>query len=122
MLMVMSDDQRQSDGLDHHDPDRDSDEQVLGEVPEGLGADLYSKHLEDLKREPAFGEAVLSFPDEAGGHHEIAIGDVAGTAGADDGSNHTKILLRNGAIVVASGAVIAGAIAAVRYRRKHRSS
>jgi len=122
MLRVMSDDQDRPEGPDHPDPDRDSEEQVLGEVPEGLGADLYSKHLEDLKREPAFGEAVLSFPDEAGGHQEIAIGDVEGTAGVDDGSNHTKILLRNGAIVVASGAVIAGAIAAVRYRRRHRSS
>ena len=103
--------------------DRDnSDDQVLGEVPEGLGSDLYSKHLEDLKREPAFGEAVLSFPDEAGGHQEIALGDVESTADADDGSNRTKILLRNGAIVLASGAVIAGAVAAVRYRRRHRSS
>ena len=107
--MVMSDDRD------------DSDDQVLGEVPEGLGSDLYSKHLEDLKREPAFGEAVLSFPDEAGGHHEIALGDVESTADADDGSNRTKILLRNGAIVLASGAVIAGAVAAVRYRRRHRS-
>ena len=122
MLMVMSDDQDQAHGVDRHDPDGDSDEQLLGEVPEGLGADLYSKHLDDLTSEPAFGEAVLSFPDEAGGHQQIAIGDVERTEGADDGSNHTKILLRNGAIVVASGAVIAGAIAAVRYRRRHRSS
>jgi len=122
MLMVMSDDQHQSDGIGHHEPDRDSDEPLLGEVPEGLGADLYSKHLQDLKREPAFGEAVLSFPDEVGGHHEVALHDVETTEGTDDGSNRTKILLRNGVIVVASGAVIAGAIAAVRYRRRHRSS
>jgi hypothetical protein len=118
----MSDDQDQTDGLDHHDPDDDPDEPLLGEVPEGLGADLYSKHLQDLKREPAFGEAVLSFPDEVGGHQEVALHDVETTEGADDGSNRTKILLRNGVIVVASGAVIAGAIAAVRYRRRHRSS
>jgi hypothetical protein len=77
-----------------------------------LGADLYSKHLEDLKREPAFGEAVLSFPDKAGGHREIALDDVEATEDADDGSNRTEILLRNGAIVLASGAVIVGAIAA----------
>jgi len=122
----MSDDQDQTDGRDHHapdnDPDADSDEPLLGEVPEGLDADLYSKHLQDLKREPAFGEAVLSFPDEVGGHHEVALHDVETTEGTDDGSNRTKILLRNGVIVVASGAVIAGAIAAVRYRRRHRSS
>jgi hypothetical protein len=106
---------------DQQDRDEPDDDPVLGEVPEGLGADLYPKHLEDLKREPAFGEAVLSFPDDAGGHHEIAIDDVETTEDADDGSDRTKILLRNGVIVLASGAVIAGAIAAVRYRRKHRS-
>ena len=107
-----------NDERTHQDPD---DEPALGEVPEGLGADLYSKHLEDLKREPAFGEAVLSFPDQAGGHHEVALHDVESTEDAGDGSDRTKILLRGGVIVLASGAVIAGAIAAVRYRRKHRS-
>jgi hypothetical protein len=109
---------RRDEPGEHDEPD---DDPMLGEVPEGLGADLYPKHLEDLKREPAFGEAVLSFPDDAGGHHEISLDDVEATEGADDGSDRTKILLRNGAIVLASGAVIAGAIAAVRYRRKHRS-
>jgi hypothetical protein len=109
------------DERDHERDDEQDDDPVLGEVPEGLGADLYPKHLEDLKREPAFGEAVLSFPDETGGHREISLDDVEATEGADDGSDRTKILLRNGAIVLASGAVIAGAIAAVRYRRKHRS-
>jgi hypothetical protein len=111
---------RMTDEPGTHD-ERDDDDPVLGEVPEGVGADLYPKHLEDMKREPAFGEAVLSFPDESGGHHEISIDDVESTSGADDGSDRTKILLRSGVIVVASGAVIAGAIAAVRYRRKHRS-
>ena len=36
------------------------------------------------------------------------------------GSSRTKIVLRNGAIVIATGAVVAGAIAAVRYRRRHK--
>jgi len=121
----MSDDPDPMEGLsrdDRHDHrDDDPGEVLLGEAPEGLGTDLYSKHLENLTREPAFGEAVLSFPDESGGHHEVALGDVEGTEDAGDGSNRTKIILRNGAIVVASGAVIAGAIAAVRYRRRHRS-
>lgn len=99
--------------------DDDAGDAPLGEVPEGVGADLYPKHLEDLSREQAFGEAVLSFRDTDGRAQEIALDDVAGTEPAE-GSNHTKILLRNGAIVVATGAVIAAAIAAVRYRRKHK--
>ena len=66
-----------------------------------------------------FGEAVLSFRDADGREQEIAIDDVEGTE-PEEGSSRTKIVLRNGAIVVVTGAVIAGAIAAIRYRRKHR--
>jgi hypothetical protein len=100
------------------DEDVDFDPQ-LGEVPAGLEADLYSKHLDKLSKDDEFGEAVLSFRDAEGDEQEIPLDEVAGTE-HDAGSNRTKILLRNGAIVVATGAVIAGALAAVRYRRKHK--
>jgi hypothetical protein len=101
------------------DDDTELDEPQLGEVPAGLQSDLYSKRLETLSRDEEFGEGVLSFRDEAGSEQEIPLDEVAGTE-HDAGSNRTKILLRNGAIVVATGAVIAGALAAIRYRRKHK--
>jgi hypothetical protein len=117
---------------DHRDAERtdletevdnsDFDEALLGEVPDGVvGADLYPRHLEHLSRQEEFSEAVLSFPDADGVYQDVSLDEVESTEKPADGSSRGKILLRNGAIVVASGAVIAGALATVRYRRKHRS-
>ena len=103
---------------DDLDEQADPHETQWGEVPEGLGADLYTRRLEQLRDEDAFGDAVLSFRDVDGHEREVAIEDVESTEA--EGSSRTKIVLRNGAIVVATGAVIAGAIAAVRYRRRHK--
>jgi hypothetical protein len=100
--------------------DDDHDEAPIGDVPEGVGADLYPKHLEYLSRHEAFHEGVLSFPDAAGDRQDIEIAQVTGTEDSDEGSSRTKIVLRSGAVVVASGAVIALAIAAVRYRRRRK--
>lgn len=100
--------------------DQDPHETQYGEVPDGLSADLYRKHLEDLSQEPEFEDAVLSFRDDDGEEQSVAIDDVTSIESQGDGSTKTKIWLRNGAIVVTSGAVIAGAIATVRYRRKHK--
>jgi hypothetical protein len=102
------------------DDTHDDDDAPVGEVPVGLDSELYARHLENMSRDEAFGEAVLSFRDEAGQEQEFSIEDVAGTE--PEGRNRTKITLRNGAIVVVTGAVIAGAIAAVRYRRRHKGS
>ena len=98
----------------------DLDDVHLGEVPEGLGSDLYPKHLESLSRDPAFSDGVLSFSDADGTEREIALDDVDSAMEDGPGSSRTKIVLRNGAIVIATGAVVAGAIAAVRYRRRHK--
>ena len=122
-------DHRNIDDVDVDDTDPDTtfdntdfNEELLGEVPDGVvGADLYPRHLEHLSRQEEFSEAVLSFPDADGVLQDVALDDVAGTEKPTDGSSRTKIRLRNGAIVLASGAVIAGALATVRYRRKHRS-
>ena len=97
----------------------DFDDAQLGEVPDGVGADLYAKRLENLRTDEAFDEAVLSFPDADGGEHEIPLDQVE-SAEHDHHTNRTKIVLRSGAIVVVTGAVIAGAVAALRYRRKHK--
>jgi hypothetical protein len=100
--------------------DDDLDPDPVGEVPEGLGGGLYAERLGHLSRDPAFQDAVLQFPDHAGAPQEVALDQVTAVEHSDDGSDRTKILLRGGVIVVASGAVIAGAIAAIRYRRRHR--
>jgi hypothetical protein len=101
--------------------DDELDPDPVGEVPEGVGGELYADRLGDLSRDPAFQDAVLQFPDDAGARHEVALDQVTAVEHSGDGTDRTKIWLRNGAIVVASGAVIAGAIAALRYRRRHKS-
>ncbi len=100
--------------------DDDADEVHLGEVPEGLGPDLHARNLESLSRDPAFSDGVLSLADTDGARHEIPLDEVDFLEADAGGASRTKIILRNGAIVVATGAVIAGAIAAVRYRRRKR--
>lgn len=103
------------------DDDREEpDDAPLGEFPAGVGAELYPEHLEYLKQHEAFQEAVLSFPDASGGHQDVALDQVTDAETPSAGSSRGKIRLRNGVIVLASGAVIAAAIATVRYRRKHK--
>jgi hypothetical protein len=100
--------------------DDDPDDPQLGDVPEGVGGELYARHLEHLSRHEAYRDAVLSFPDAAGGKQRVALDQVADIEDPSEGSSRWKIRLRNGAIVLASGAVIAAAIAALRYRRTRK--
>jgi hypothetical protein len=98
----------------------DPDNRQPGEVPEGVGAELYARHLEHLSRHEAYQDAVLSFPDAQGGTQDVALDQVRDIEDPSRGSSRWKIRLRNGVIVLASGAMIAGAIAALRYRRKRQ--
>jgi hypothetical protein len=103
-----------------NDADDDADDEQAGDVPEGVGADLYPTHLEHLSRHEAYQDAVLSFPDAEGGQQDIPLDQVSEIEEPSRGSSRGKIRLRNGAIVLASGAVIAAAIAALRYRRARK--
>jgi hypothetical protein len=100
--------------------DDDADGAQSGDVPEGVGADLYPTHLEHLRRQEAYRDAVLSFRDDAGAKQDVALDQVTEIEEPSQGSSRGKITLRNGVIVVASGAVIAAAIAALRYRRARK--
>ncbi|MDQ6854143.1 MAG: hypothetical protein M3046_10735 [Actinomycetota bacterium] len=107
-----------------NDPDDDADDHAddaqSGDVPEGVGADLYATHLEHLRRHEAYQDAVLSFPDAEGRKQDIPLDQVTEIEEPSRGGSRGKIRLRNGAIVLASGAVIAAAIAALRYRRARK--
>ena len=98
----------------------DPDETQTGDIPEGVGAELYPTHLDHLRRHEAYQDAVLSFPDAAGEKQDIALDQVAEIEDPSEGSSRGRIRLRNGVIVLASGAVIAAAIAALRYRRARK--
>jgi hypothetical protein len=104
-------------------PEPEADDPPLGEVPDGIvGADLYPKHLEYLSRHDAFQDGVISFPDSEGDDHDVALDQVSDAEDDEGDTSRTKIRLRNGAIVVVSSAVVAGAIAALRYRQKHKDA
>lgn len=98
----------------------DPDEAQTGDIPEGVGAELYPTHLDHLRRHEAYRDAVLSFPDAAGEKQEVALDQVAEIGDPSEGSSRGRIRLRNGAIILASGAVIAAAIAALRHRRTRK--
>ena len=98
----------------------DGEETPVGDIPEGVGAELYPAHLDHLRRHDAYRDAVLSFRDAAGETQDVALGEVAAIEHPSGGSSRGRIRLRNGAIVLASGAVIATAIAALRYRRARK--
>jgi hypothetical protein len=100
--------------------DDDPGDGQSGDVPEGVGGELYARHLEHLSRHEAYRDAVLSFPDAAGGTQDVALDQVTEIDDPSEGSSRWRIRLRNGAIVLASGAVIAAAIAALRYRRARK--
>lgn len=104
----------------HPDDDDAADDGQSGDVPEGVGADLYPTHLEHLRRQEAYQDAVLSFPDAEGRKQDIPLDQVTEIEEPSRGGSRGKITLRNGVIVVASGAVIAAAIAALRYRRARK--
>jgi hypothetical protein len=103
-----------------HPAEDDADDEQSGDIPEGVGADLYPTHLEHLSRHEAYQDAVLSFPDAAGGRQDVALDQVTAIEEPSHGNSRGRIRLRNGAIVLASGAVIAAAIAALRYRRARK--
>jgi hypothetical protein len=103
-----------------HPEDNEADDAQAGDVPEGVGADLYPAHLEHLRRQEAYRDAVLSFPDAEGRKQDVPLDQVTEIEEPSRGSSRGRITLRNGVIVVASGAVIAAAIAALRHRRARK--
>ena len=112
------------------DSDDDLDEAPLGEVPAGVGAELYPAHLDYLKQHEAFQEAVLSFPDETGGHQDVALDQVTDAETPKEGSDRARAIamidLQTAQLhaafgyLMVAGLIIAAAIATVRYRRKRK--
>src|SRR5918996_78609 len=100
--------------------DESAEDAQSGDVPEGVDAGLYATHLEHLRQHEAYQDAVLSFPDAEGRKQDVPLGEVETIEEPARGSSRGRIRLRNGAIVLASGAVIAAAIAALRYRRSRK--
>ena len=89
---------------------------IHGEVPEGIGPEVFREQLrEAARRDPADG-AHIKLQDET-----LFLEDVQ-SVDAEPGGHKSSVRLRNGAIIGGlTGAAIVAALATVRYRRRKSS-
>ena len=87
-----------------------------GEVPEGVGPEIFREHLEQVSRRHGDDGAHITL-DEG----DVYLEDIQGVE-QESGGGRSRIRLRNGVIIGGlTGAAIVAALATVRYRRRHRS-
>ena len=99
--------------MDAHDDEHD--EQVSGEVPEGVGPEVFRERLADATRQDAEHGAHMRLQDQ-----DLYLEDIETIEEDDEG--HGRVTLRNGLIIGGiTGAAIVAALATVRYRRRRRS-
>lgn len=86
-----------------------------GEVPEGVGPEIFREHLEHVRRRHADDGAHITLEEE-----DLYLEDIQGVE-QESGTGRSRIRLRNGVIIGGlTGAAIVTALATVRYRRRHR--
>lgn len=91
-------------------------EQTQGEVPEGLGPEVFREQLRQAaQQDPAHG-AHITIEKET-----VFLEDVQAVEAEPEG-HKSRVRLRNGAIIGGlTGAAIVAALATVRYRRRKSS-
>jgi hypothetical protein len=91
-------------------------ERVQGEVPEGLGPEVFRERLRQAaQQDPAHG-AHITIEEET-----VFLEDVQAVEAEPEG-HKSRVRLRNGAIIGGlTGAAIVAALATVRYRRRKSS-
>jgi hypothetical protein len=86
-----------------------------GEVPEGLGPEVFREHLEQVSRRHRDDGAHITLNED-----DVYLEDIQGVE-QESGTGRSRIRLRNGVIIGGlTGAAIVAALATVRYRRRHR--
>jgi hypothetical protein len=96
------------------DDDHDS-ENVSGDVPEGVGPEIFRERLDRLRQEGAEHGAQIRLQDE-----HVYVEDIESIE-TEPGGGHSRVRLRNGLIIGGlTGAAIVAAIATVRYRRRRK--
>jgi hypothetical protein len=95
--------------VDEHDS-----EKTQGEVPEGIGPEVFREQLRQAaKQDPEHG-AHITIEKET-----VFLEDVQSVEAEPEG-HKSRVRLRNGAIIGGlTGAAIVAALATVRYRRRH---
>jgi hypothetical protein len=98
--------------VDENDGEQDG-EPVHGDVPEGLGPEVFREQLREAARQdPAHG-AQIKLQEET-----LFLEDVESVEAEPEG-HKSRVRLRNGAIIGGvTGAAIVAALATIRYRRR----
>lgn len=90
-------------------------EQTQGEVPDGVGPELFREHLRQVARRHAADGAHVTLDDEV-----VNLDDIEGVDLEPD-TGRSRVRMRNGVIIGGlTGAAIVAALATVRFRRRHR--
>ncbi len=91
-------------------------EHVEGDVPEGVGPDVFREHLQQrVARDHADDGAHITLDEE-----RLYLDDIESVEQEPDRSR-SRVRLRSGVIIGGlTGAAIVAALATVRYRRRHR--
>jgi hypothetical protein len=104
------------DESDESDESEEHDESVPGEVPDGIGPEVFRQRLADATRHGAEHGAHMRLQDQ-----EVYLEDIE-VIEEDEGGHHSRITLRNGLIIGGiTGAAIVAALATVRYRRRRKA-
>jgi hypothetical protein len=94
----------------------EKDEPIQGDVPEGLGPEVFRERLREAARQDPTHGAHIKLHDET-----LFLEDVQSVEAEPEG-HKSRVRLRNGAIIGGlTGAAIVAALATVRYRRRKTS-
>jgi hypothetical protein len=101
--------------MSEHDEHDEHDDHVPGDVPEGVGPEVFRERLADATRHGAEHGAHMRLHDQ-----DVYLADIE-SIDEDEEGRGSRVTLRNGLIIGGiTGAAIVAALATVRYRRRHR--
>lgn len=90
-------------------------ERMEGDVPEGVGPEVFREHLEQVTRQHANNDAHITLEEE-----RLYLADIQGVEQESEGGR-SRVHLHNGVIIGGlTGAAIVATLATVRFRRRHR--
>ena len=95
--------------------DSEHGEQVSGDVPEGVGPQVFRDRLDQARRHGAEHGGHITLQDQS-----VFLDDIDSVEAEPEG-HRSRVKLRNGLIIGGlTGAAIVAALATVRYRRRHQ--
>jgi hypothetical protein len=90
-------------------------EEVRGDVPEGVGPEVFRERLEQARRHGAEHGGHITLQDQS-----VFLDDIDSVEAEGEG-HRSRVRLRNGLIIGGlTGAAIVAALATVRYRRRRQ--